>query len=85
MQKDYTKGNLEGLVDVCIEEKVKLFVVAVGVPPKHLVDKLHAAGILYMVCLVRPLFMSQVRSADANHWTIEHGWASQGTQIFLES
>lgn len=46
---DYTKGALNDLADVIIEEKVKLFVSAVGVPPKQLVQRLHAAGILYMV------------------------------------
>jgi len=45
---DYTEGNLPQLVDVMIEEGVKLFVCAVGVPPKALVDKLHAAGIVCM-------------------------------------
>jgi len=42
---DYTKGNLDALVDVVIEEKAALFVSAVGVPPKHVVEKLHKAGI----------------------------------------
>jgi len=46
---DYTKGALFELVDVMIETGAKLFVSAVGVPPKSVVDKLHAAGILYMV------------------------------------
>ena len=45
---DYTHGELGNLVDVIIEEGVKLFVCAVGVPPKWAVDKLHAAGILCM-------------------------------------
>ncbi|PHH56263.1 putative nitronate monooxygenase [Ceratocystis fimbriata CBS 114723] len=45
---DYTKGKLDGLVDVLIESGTKLFVSAVGVPPKHVVDRLHGAGILYM-------------------------------------
>jgi NAD(P)H-dependent flavin oxidoreductase YrpB (nitropropane dioxygenase family) len=31
---DYTGGKLSELVDVIIEEKTKLFVCAVGVPPK---------------------------------------------------
>lgn len=31
-----------------IEEKTKLFVCAVGVPPKEVVEKLHKAGILCM-------------------------------------
>ena len=46
---DYTKGGLNDLLDVIIEGGAKLFVSAVGVPPKWAVDKLHAAGILYMV------------------------------------
>lgn len=44
--KDYTKGQLDELIDVIIEEKAKLFVSAVGVPPKHIVERLHGAGIL---------------------------------------
>eukprot|EP00935_MAST-01C_sp_MAST-1C-sp1_P001829 g1829.t1 len=46
--KDYTGGQLDALVDVMIEEKVPLFVCAVGIPPKWVVEKLHAAGILVM-------------------------------------
>lgn len=45
---DYTKGGLDDLIDVIIEEKTKLFVCAVGVPPKAVVEKLHKAGILCM-------------------------------------
>jgi hypothetical protein len=45
---DYTKGKLDDLIDVIIEEKTKLFVCAVGVPPKEVVEKLHKAGILVM-------------------------------------
>lgn len=45
---DYTKGKLDELVDIIIEEGAKLFVSAVGVPPKHVVDKLHKHGIVYM-------------------------------------
>lgn len=48
---DYAKGKLDELIDVIIEEKTKLFVCAVGVPPKEVVEKLHKAGILVMnVC-----------------------------------
>ncbi|KIK56390.1 hypothetical protein GYMLUDRAFT_1016116 [Collybiopsis luxurians FD-317 M1] len=42
---DYTKGKLDELIDVIIEEKTALFVCAVGVPPKSIVDRLHKAGI----------------------------------------
>lgn len=46
--KDYTNGQLDALVDIIIEEKAALFVCAVGVPPKHVIDKLHKAGIPVM-------------------------------------
>jgi hypothetical protein len=39
---------LPELIDVIIEEKTRLFVSAVGVPPHEVVDKLHKAGILIM-------------------------------------
>lgn len=42
--KDYTKGKLEDLIDILVEEKVRLFICAVGVPPKWVVDRLHAVG-----------------------------------------
>jgi NAD(P)H-dependent flavin oxidoreductase YrpB (nitropropane dioxygenase family) len=45
---DYTKGKLGELVDIIIESGAKLFVSAVGVPPKAVVDKLHQHGIVYM-------------------------------------
>lgn len=45
---DYTKGKLNELTDIIIEAGAKLFVSAVGVPPKAIVDKLHKHGILYM-------------------------------------
>ena len=42
------------MIDVIIEEKTKLFVSAVGVPPKWAVDKLHQAGILVMNMVGHP-------------------------------
>jgi NAD(P)H-dependent flavin oxidoreductase YrpB (nitropropane dioxygenase family) len=45
---DYTHGSLEELVDICIEEGAKLFIAAVGIPPKWVVDKFHAHGVLVM-------------------------------------
>lgn len=45
---DYTGGELPQLIDVIIHGGAKLFVCAVGVPPKWVVDKLHAAGIVVM-------------------------------------
>ncbi|KAL1845861.1 hypothetical protein VTK73DRAFT_422 [Phialemonium thermophilum] len=51
---DYTKGKLNELIDIIIESGAKLFVSAVGVPPKHVVDKLHKAGIVYMNMVGHP-------------------------------
>jgi len=42
---------LSGLTDVIIEKKAALFVCAVGIPPKEMVEKLHAAGIVVMKCV----------------------------------
>ncbi|KAJ6547178.1 2-nitropropane dioxygenase [Mycena capillaripes] len=52
--KDYTEGQLPALIDVIIEGKPKLFVCAVGVPPKWAVDKLHSAGIAVMNMVGHP-------------------------------
>ncbi|KAF8588533.1 NPD-domain-containing protein [Ramaria rubella] len=51
---DYTKGQLPELTDVIIKSKAALFVCAVGVPPKEMVDKLHAAGIPVMNMVGHP-------------------------------
>lgn len=51
---DYTKGKLDELVDIVIESGARLFVSAVGVPPKHVVERLHKAGILYMNMIGHP-------------------------------
>ena len=44
--KDYTKGKLDELIDVIVDEGAAMFVSAVGVPPASVVEKLHGAGIL---------------------------------------
>jgi NAD(P)H-dependent flavin oxidoreductase YrpB (nitropropane dioxygenase family) len=51
---DYTKGKLDELIDVIIQSGAKLFVSAVGVPPKHVVEKLHKHGIIYMNMIGHP-------------------------------
>ena len=51
---DYTKGKLNELVDIIIDSGAKLFVSAVGVPPKEVVEKLHSKGILYMNMIGHP-------------------------------
>jgi NAD(P)H-dependent flavin oxidoreductase YrpB (nitropropane dioxygenase family) len=71
-QKDYTKGQLDKLVDVVIESGAKLFVSAVGVAPRSVIEKLHAAGIYYMVI---PSLLETRNDADKIQ---EHGWSSKG-------
>lgn len=51
---DYTHGQLPDLIDIIISSGVKLFVSAVGVPPKWAVDKLHEAGIPVMNMIGAP-------------------------------
>lgn len=51
---DYTKGKLDDLVSIIIDSGAKLFVSAVGVPPVHVVQRLHKAGILYMNMIGHP-------------------------------
>ena len=58
-QYDYTKGQLPDLIDVIIEEKAKLFVCAIGVPPRWAVDKLHKAGILVMNVSSQTTFLNK--------------------------
>ena len=47
-QYDYSKGQLPQLTEVIVKSGAKLFVCAVGVPPKDMVERLHAAGIVVM-------------------------------------
>ncbi|KAI9677766.1 MAG: hypothetical protein M1829_002538 [Trizodia sp. TS-e1964] len=51
---DYTRGKLDALIDIIISSGARLFVCAIGVPPKAIVDKLHAAGVLYMNMIGHP-------------------------------
>ncbi|KAF2716497.1 2-nitropropane dioxygenase [Polychaeton citri CBS 116435] len=51
---DYTHGQLDQLIDVVIEEKARLFVSAVGIPPARVIEKLHRAGILVMNMVGHP-------------------------------
>lgn len=51
---DYTGGRLDELIDITIESGARLFVSAVGVPPRPVIDRLHAAGILVMNMVGHP-------------------------------
>jgi len=60
---DYTHGQLDELIDVTIKNGAKLFVSAVGVPPKRVIDRLHKAGILVMNMVGAP--KHAVKALDA--------------------
>jgi NAD(P)H-dependent flavin oxidoreductase YrpB (nitropropane dioxygenase family) len=51
---DYTHGKLDELIDITIESGARLFVSAVGVPPPHVIKRLHDAGILVMNMVGHP-------------------------------
>eukprot|EP01128_Nolandella_sp_AFSM9_P008523 TRINITY_DN5231_c0_g1_i1.p2 TRINITY_DN5231_c0_g1~~TRINITY_DN5231_c0_g1_i1.p2 ORF type:complete len:357 (-),score=131.76 TRINITY_DN5231_c0_g1_i1:230-1300(-) len=63
---DYTKGKLPELIDIICESGCKLFVSAVGVPPKYAVDKLHAAGILVMNMIGAPKHVKKALAAGVD-------------------
>lgn len=46
--RDYTQGKLDELIDVVIRNGAKIFVSAVGVPPPHIIERLHRSNILIM-------------------------------------
>jgi len=63
---DYTKGKLDKLIDIIIEQKASLFVSAVGVPPKRVVDRLHAAGIPIMNMVGHPKHVKYALAAGVD-------------------
>ncbi|GAD95964.1 oxidoreductase, 2-nitropropane dioxygenase family, putative [Paecilomyces variotii No. 5] len=63
---DYTKGKLNELIDIVIESGARLFVSAVGVAPKPVVEKLHKAGILYMNMIGHPKHVQKALDAGAD-------------------
>ncbi|CCX06177.1 2-nitropropane dioxygenase [Pyronema domesticum] len=63
---DYTKGKLSELIDITIESGAKLFVSAVGVPPKQIVDRLHQHGIAYMNMIGHPKHVSKCIEAGVD-------------------
>merc|ERR1719486_1760549 len=63
---DYTNGQLPELIDIIIESGAKLFVSAVGVPPKFAVDKLHAAGIPVMNMIGSPNHVKKALDAGVD-------------------
>lgn len=64
--KDYTDGKLPQLIDIIIESGARLFVSAVGVPPKWCVDKLHEAGIPVMNMVGAPKHVPKALAAGVD-------------------
>ncbi|MCJ1450944.1 hypothetical protein MMC28_001278 [Mycoblastus sanguinarius] len=63
---DYTKGKLDELVTIIIDSGTKLFVSAVGVPPKAVVERLHKASVLYMNMIGHPKHVSKCLEVGAD-------------------
>eukprot|EP00179_Madagascaria_erythrocladioides_P021194 CAMPEP_0198333522 /NCGR_PEP_ID=MMETSP1450-20131203/18997_1 /TAXON_ID=753684 ORGANISM="Madagascaria erythrocladiodes, Strain CCMP3234" /NCGR_SAMPLE_ID=MMETSP1450 /ASSEMBLY_ACC=CAM_ASM_001115 /LENGTH=371 /DNA_ID=CAMNT_0044038047 /DNA_START=76 /DNA_END=1191 /DNA_ORIENTATION=+ len=63
---DYTGGKLAELIDIVIESGARLFVSAVGVPPKWVVEKLHAANIPVMNMVGAPKHVPKALAAGVD-------------------
>ncbi|OLL25484.1 putative nitronate monooxygenase [Neolecta irregularis DAH-3] len=63
---DYTKGTLPELVEIIIDSGAKLFVSAIGVPPKVIVDKLHQNGIYVMNMIGHPKHVRKALEAGVD-------------------
>ena len=78
LQYDYTNGQLSKLVDIIIASKAKLFVCAIGVPPKEVIERLHKAGIVVMKYVFA---VSQLTSKCPIFFLSQYGRASEGMRI----
>ncbi|EPE02916.1 2-nitropropane dioxygenase [Ophiostoma piceae UAMH 11346] len=63
---DYTDGKLDELITITIEEGAKLFVSAVGVPPPHVIKRLHDNGILIMNMVGHPKHAAKALAAGVD-------------------
>eukprot|EP00440_Ansanella_granifera_P036697 gb/GFBE01039810.1/.p1 GENE.gb/GFBE01039810.1/~~gb/GFBE01039810.1/.p1 ORF type:complete len:359 (+),score=86.43 gb/GFBE01039810.1/:1-1077(+) len=63
---DYTHGKLPELTDIIIKEKAAIFVCAVGVPPKWMIDKLHEAKIPVMNMVGHPHHVEKALEAGVD-------------------
>lgn len=63
---DYTHGLLDDLVAVIVAEGAKLFVSAVGVPPAHVIRRLHDGGVLVMNMVGHPRHAEKALAAGVD-------------------
>eukprot|EP01061_Rhynchopus_euleeides_P007207 TRINITY_DN1619_c0_g1_i4.p1 TRINITY_DN1619_c0_g1~~TRINITY_DN1619_c0_g1_i4.p1 ORF type:complete len:378 (+),score=154.63 TRINITY_DN1619_c0_g1_i4:60-1136(+) len=61
--RDYTEGQLPELVEVIATSGARLFISAVGVPPKWVVERLHKAGIICMNMVGHPRHVEKAIAA----------------------
>ena len=64
--KDYTRGTLHKLVEIMVREKPTLFVCAVGIPPKWVVDQLHLVGTRVMNMVGSPKHVPKALSVGVD-------------------
>ena len=57
---------MDDLITIIIDSGAKLFVSAVGVPPKHVVDRLHKHGVLYMNMIGHPKHVQKCLDVGAD-------------------
>ena len=82
---DYTKGQLDELITVTIEEGAKLFISAVGVPPKKVIERLHEAGILVMNMVGHPKHAKKALDAGVDIVCAQGGEGGKLTTIMKEN
>jgi len=63
---DYTRGELPELIKIICESGAKLFVSAVGIPPKWAVEQLHKAGIAVMNMIGSPKHIKKALDAGVD-------------------
>jgi len=63
---DYTKGTLPALIDIICQSGCKLFVSAVGIPPRWAVDKLHEHKIPVMNMIGAPKHVKKALEAGVD-------------------
>ncbi|CAK4034470.1 2-nitropropane dioxygenase, partial [Lecanosticta acicola] len=66
VQYDLTAGTLDELIEIVIQSGARLFVSSVGVPPRAVVERLHANGVLYMNMCGHPKHAKKACEAGAD-------------------
>jgi NAD(P)H-dependent flavin oxidoreductase YrpB (nitropropane dioxygenase family) len=67
------------LIDVVVESKARVFVSAVGVPPRQAVERLHAGRVLYMNMIGHPKHVQKCLDLDVDILCAQGGEAGGHT------